>query len=131
MTGATYEYLCAHVDRGERCSRPGTRSPGTMNRGPSGNGADGPWYCAQHDPQLGGMGTYTEPEPREELSSFSITEQQWYNVCKFFPKVARRCRRPFADVGKHNPLDVTSSMGFLGKAKLAPTIDRQPGEDDQ
>lgn len=48
----TYDPMCADVDRfGNRCSKIGTRSPTTMNRGPSGTGPDGPWYCRDHDPQ--------------------------------------------------------------------------------
>jgi len=45
--------------------------------------------------------------------SHDLTEQQWYNVCRFWPTVAKRCSRPFADVGTHNPLHATSRQGPL------------------
>lgn len=43
--------------------------------------------------------------------SKDLTEQQWYNVCRFWPSVAKRCSRPFASVGPHNPLHATSRLG--------------------
>jgi hypothetical protein len=53
---------------------------------------------------------------RQGKRSGDLTEQQWYNVCRFWPTVARRCRRPFADVGQHNPLHGTSRIGPLMKS---------------
>jgi hypothetical protein len=47
------------------------------------------------------------------LSSSSMTEQQWYNVCKFWPSVAEHCKRQRPDVGPHHPLDATSKAGPL------------------
>ena len=47
-------------------------------------------------------------------NSSVLTEQQWYNVCRFFPTVAARCRRALPDIGPHNPLHATSRMGMLG-----------------
>jgi hypothetical protein len=60
--------------------------------------------------------------------SHDLTEQQWFNVCRFWPSVARRCSRPFADVGPHNPLWATSQLGPLTRRIHPP--ERQPGEDD-
>jgi uncharacterized Zn finger protein (UPF0148 family) len=62
-----------------------------------------------------------------------LTEQQWYNVCRFYPLVARRSRREFADVGPHNPLDATAQSGTMFKgvnvfdARALPP--REPGEE--
>jgi hypothetical protein len=46
-------------------------------------------------------------------TSFDLTEQQWYNVCKFWPNVAAHCKRPGPAVGPDHPLDATSSLGPL------------------
>lgn len=50
-------------------------------------------------------------------ASHSLTEKQWYAVCKFFPNAARHAKRKFADVGPHNPLD--------SKVKLNPMFVRK------
>jgi hypothetical protein len=51
-------------------------------------------------------------------TSHSLTEQQWYNVCRFWPTVAKRCSRQFADIGPHNPLHATSFQGPLLARRL-------------
>lgn len=45
--------------------------------------------------------------------STDLTEQQWYNVCRFWPTVAARCERALPDIGPHNPLHHTSKQGPL------------------
>lgn len=68
-------------------------------------------------------------------TSFDLTDQQWYNVCRFYPAVASRCRRPLPGIGSHNPLHATSQLGLLVSAarssKRADVTMRQPGEDDE
>lgn len=66
-------------------------------------------------------------------NSSVLTEQQWYNVCRFFPFVASKCSRALPDMGPHNPLHATSSMGMLGLVcrSMAPARPREPGEDDE
>ena len=66
--------------------------------------------------------------------SESLTAQQWYNVCKFFPTIAARCRRPLVLVGPDEPLDRASGLGLLLGAASRSTrefVDRQPGSDDE
>ncbi len=46
-------------------------------------------------------------------TSQDLTPQQWYNVCKYAPHLAKRCNRPMADVGPHNPLDRTARAGIM------------------
>jgi len=69
--------------------------------------------------------------PENQPSSWSLTDQQWYNVCKFRPSIARRCARPMPEVGPEHPLDRTATMGpLLAKHWGAPPArDREPGED--
>jgi hypothetical protein len=55
-------------------------------------------------------------------TSHSLTEQQWYNVCRFWPSIARRCSRPFAKIGPDNPLHATSEQGPIFKAMQARSI---------
>jgi hypothetical protein len=43
----------------------------------------------------------------------TLTEQQWYNVCKFWPFVAEHCRRARPEVGPSHPLDATARRGPL------------------
>lgn len=66
-------------------------------------------------------------------SSTQLTSQQWYNVCKFFPKIAQRAsdytHRPLADVCPDNPLDRTASRGFLLVIQRRAPRERQPGEE--
>lgn len=56
------------------------------------------------------------------LTSNGLTDQQWYNVCRFWPTIARRCSRKFADVGQHNSLHATSSQGPLYSAMKARAV---------
>ena len=71
---------------------------------------------------------FTERGP----SAADLSFQQWYNVSKFFPNVARRAseysHRPLADVGPENPLDKKASLGpLLAAARyVAP---REPGQE--
>ena len=46
-------------------------------------------------------------------NSSILTDQQWYNVCRFFPGVAAKCSRPVAAVGPENRLHATSGAGML------------------
>lgn len=62
-------------------------------------------------------------------SSWDLTEQQWYNVCRFFPHVAARSARPMLKVGPDHPLHATSRMGSLLAGWRAPPAVREPGED--
>lgn len=70
----------------------------------------------------------------EAPGSESLTDQQWYNVCKFHPTIAARCRRPMVQVGPNQSLDRTSSRGPMFVAADKSTrefVERQPGEDDE
>ncbi len=44
-------------------------------------------------------------------SAESLTDQQWYNVCKFFPFIATHCKRLRPEMGPHNPLDASARLG--------------------
>jgi hypothetical protein len=44
--------------------------------------------------------------------SDSLTPQQWYNVCKFYPDVAQRSERAMYVVGKDQSLDATSKKTY-------------------
>jgi hypothetical protein len=69
-------------------------------------------------------------------SAADLTAQQWYNVCRFYPTIARKAsefsHRPLAHVGPDNPLDATAQAGppiaFFLKRRLQT---REPGEDDE
>ena len=43
----------------------------------------------------------------------NLTDQQWYNVCKFWPFVAVHCSRLRPQVGPENALDATAEEGPL------------------
>lgn len=43
----------------------------------------------------------------------TLTDQQWYNVCKFWPFVAVHCKRPRPAAGPDHPLDATARQGPL------------------
>lgn len=58
--------------------------------------------------------------------SHDLTSQQWYNVCRFWPSVARRCSRPMEKVGPDHPLHATSNLGPLTRAMMARQV---PGID--
>jgi len=64
-------------------------------------------------------------------TSWDLTDQQWFNVCKFFPTVAARCKRPPADLSPDNPMHKVRPgpmlQSMLGRT---PVAERQPGEDD-
>ena len=49
-------------------------------------------------------------------ASEDLTEQQWYNVCKFWPFVAVHCKRARPIVGPDHPLDATAREGPLTRA---------------
>ncbi len=53
-------------------------------------------------------------------TSFDLTDQQWYNVCKFWPNVAAHCKRPRPVVGPEHPLDATSRQGPLMRYTVPP-----------
>ena len=70
----------------------------------------------------------------EAPGSESLSDQHWYNLCKFHPTIAARCRRPLVEVGPNQPLDRTASRGpvFDSAHKSSRVFDdRQPGEDDE
>lgn len=46
-------------------------------------------------------------------TSVDLTDQQWYNVSKFWPWVAAHCRRERPVVGPDHPLDATARQGPL------------------
>ena len=54
---------------------------------------------AKHDFEMG------------SLTAKSLTDQQWYNVCKFWPNVAAHCKRQRPEMGPGNPLDATARQG--------------------
>ncbi len=59
------------------------------------------------------------------LTSYDLTPQQWYNVCRFFPVVAEHCKRTRPQVGPDNPLHATSRMGFFARARTIIPMDRE------
>ena len=63
-------------------------------------------------------------------NSYDLTEQQWFNVCKFFPTVAARCKRPQTDLSPDNPMHKVRPgpllQSMLGRT---PVVERQPGEE--
>ncbi len=58
-------------------------------------------------------------------SSADLTALQWYNVCRFWPTIARRCGRRLADVGPHNPLHASSRIGPLLRLRCRRSILRR------
>lgn len=60
--------------------------------------------------------------------SIDLSEQAWYNVCRFYPSIARRARRPMVKVGPEHPLHKTSRAGFSPLPR--PSL-REPGQDDE
>jgi Double zinc ribbon len=75
---------------------------------------------------------YLESAP----SSADLSEQQWYNVCKFYPIVAKHAsefsNRRLAHVGPDNPLDKSAqpfALGFFLKRRGFPPPQREPGEE--
>ena len=69
---------------------------------------------------------YAESGP----TSADLTDQQWFNVCKFFPKVAARCQRPMADLSPDNPMHKVRPGPLLQTMLGKNVVQRQPGEDD-
>lgn len=61
-------------------------------------------------------------------TSADLTEQQWYNVCKFWPNVAAHCKRPRPIVGPNHQLDVTSRRGPLTRG-VADALPHRRGYD--
>ncbi len=53
----------------------------------------------------------------DALTSADLTDQQWYNVCKFFPFVAAHCKRSRPEIGPAHPLDRTAHQGPIFKRK--------------
>jgi hypothetical protein len=50
-------------------------------------------------------------------SPHDLSDQQWYNVCKFYPNVAARAGRARFEISDAHPLDRTASAGsFLQNA---------------
>jgi hypothetical protein len=49
----------------------------------------------------------------EAPDSWSLSSQQWFNVCKFLPLVAARCKRPLMPVSDANPLAKHAQLGPL------------------
>lgn len=64
-------------------------------------------------------------------TSNDLTDQQWYNVCKFFPGVAEHCKRPRPEVGPDHPLDATARLGPMmrGGRRMLPAV--QTEADDE
>ncbi len=50
-------------------------------------------------------------------STPKLTDQQWYNVCKFWPFVAAHVNRDRPEIGPHHPLDATARQGPLFKRR--------------
>lgn len=44
-------------------------------------------------------------------SAPELTDQQWYNVCKFWPFVAAHVNRVRPEIGPNHPLDATARQG--------------------
>lgn len=88
--------------------------------------------CGYSEPQSGGLeprklshwGLLAETTrqrfeaPENQPSAFDLTHQQWYNVCKFWPTIAGRCRRRRLAVGPDHPLDRTATAGPMLKRLL-------------
>jgi hypothetical protein len=62
------------------------------------------------------------------MNSWDLTDQQWYNVCKHYPYVARQASavsgRPLLPVSRDSPYDKTS--GSMGRLFMP---NREPGEE--
>jgi len=116
-------YLCSDVDhRGNKCGKTATLSSNTYG--------EGPWFCLQHFPAMRGIfSAPTAPSKPENPTSQDLSDQQWYNVCKHYPNVARRTARPLVQVGPDQPLDKTSSAGPLIARHWGPLPEREPGQD--
>jgi hypothetical protein len=119
--------LCSHISEGQRCANAGVMTPDAMN---GGRGGDEPvrWLCWQHSPILRGISE--TPPPQVEPHSSTLSEAQWYSVCKYFPAIASRCSRPMADVGPHNPLDSESKLGPLLTGLTEDDIERAAIQDE-
>lgn len=46
-----------------------------------------------------------------------LTDQQWYNVCKFWPFVAAHVNRQRPEVGPNHPLDATAREGPIFRGR--------------
>lgn len=62
-------------------------------------------------------------------TSANLTEQQWYNVCKYFPTIAARCRRSRPSVGPEHPLDKKSSQGPFLRHFRRRSVDLEAAEE--
>ncbi|MGH7605431.1 MAG: hypothetical protein ACRENK_15725 [Gemmatimonadaceae bacterium] len=63
-------------------------------------------------------------------TSLDLTEQQWYNCCKFWPFVAAHCKRPRPNVGPDHPLDATAAMGPMLRGRAALVAPRRGDDPD-
>jgi hypothetical protein len=57
--------------------------------------------------------------------SHDLAPQQWYNVCRFWTSVAKRCSRPMELVGPDHPLHATSRLGPLLKHRIDPEAEAE------
>jgi hypothetical protein len=68
---------------------------------------------------------YEESAPRVA----DLSEQQWFNVCRYFPSIAEHCTRPRPVVSPDHPLWKTSRMGLFMRIRTAAIALREPGEE--
>lgn len=65
---------------------------------------------------------------RNAPKAADLSEQQWYNVCRFFPFVAEHVNRERPEIGPSNPLHATSRMGMFARLRVSALL-REPGEE--
>lgn len=64
-----------------------------------------------------------------QFTAADLTDQQWYNVCRFFPAVAEHCKRERPIVGSDHPLHGTSRAGPFMRLRAANEVYREPGQE--
>ena len=123
-------YRCCDFEEfGERvCGLPGTFSSSMLGTGQ--------WYCAHHFPAFNGRYSRDDVErglqPPRVMTSHSLTELQWYAVCKFFPSVARRASRAFVQPHPEHQLDALATLGPMMRGVALtqrPRFDRESDEE--
>ncbi len=90
--------------------------------GSCGYGLKGKRKTAKQDPEAARRAELAVMAKQRYLdsapTSADLTDQQWYNVCKFWPWVAMHCKRERFKVGPDHPLDATSRRGPLLTGQL-------------
>lgn len=59
-----------------------------------------------------------------------LSDQQWYNVCRFFPSIVEHCKRERPEISADHPLHATSRMSIFARLRaVMPEPIREPGEE--